>query len=74
MGGSHIHAHISGAVDNEVESEDDAFNAIGDFLAFLPCSVYELPPVVPNNDPVGREEEGLLSIIPRDRREMYQVR
>ena len=74
LGGSHIHAHISGAVDNEVESEDDAFNAIGDFLAFLPCSVYELPPVVPNDDPIGREEEGLLSIIPRDRREMYQVR
>jgi acetyl-CoA carboxylase carboxyltransferase component len=74
LGGSHIHAHISGAVDNEVASEEEAFRAIGDFLAFLPSSVYELPPVVTTEDPVDREDEALLSVIPRDRREMYEVR
>jgi acetyl-CoA carboxylase carboxyltransferase component len=74
LGGSHIHAHISGAVDNEVASEEEAFRVIGDFLAFLPSSVYELPPVVRNEDSVDRRDEALLSVIPRDRREMYEVR
>ena len=44
LGGSHIHAHGSGAVDNEVESEDEAFEQIRRFLSYLPTSVYERPP------------------------------
>jgi len=77
LGGAHIHAHGSGAVDNEVASEDEAFAEIRRFLSYLPSNVWQVPPRSGNpedrDDPLRREEE-LLSIIPRDRRRSYDIR
>jgi acetyl-CoA carboxylase carboxyltransferase component len=74
LGGSHIHARGSGAVDNEAASEDDALGQIARFLSFLPASAWERPPrLAPLDDPERREEE-LLSIVPRQRRQVYDVR
>ncbi len=74
LGGSHIHAHGSGAVDNEVESEEEAFEHIRCFLSYLPSSVWETPPLAePTDDPERREPE-LISIVPRDRRKVYDMR
>src|SRR5215216_2003089 len=74
LGGSHIHARGSGAVDNEVESEEEAFVAIRQFLSYLPSNVWQVPPHWPGHDDPDRREEDLLSIIPRDRRQAYDVR
>lgn len=74
LGGSHIHAYGSGAVDNEVATELDAFDAIKTFLSYLPQNVWQIPPRGANTDPVDRADESLLSVIPRDRRQVYQVR
>ncbi len=74
LGGSEIHAHQSGAVDNEAESEEDAFAQIRRFLSYLPQSVWQVPPrATPTDDPSRREEE-LISIIPRNRRQGYDAR
>src|ERR1035437_5913351 len=74
LGGSEIHAHISGAVDNEADSEDDAFAQIRRFLSYLPQSVWNVPPrMTPDDDP-GRREEELIGIVPRNRRHGYDVR
>ena len=74
LGGSHIHANLSGAVDNEVDSEEEAFRTIKKFLSYLPQNVWKIPPVMHCDDPPDRRDESLLSVIPRDRRQMYQVR
>jgi acetyl-CoA carboxylase carboxyltransferase component len=74
LGGSHIHARGSGVVDNEVESEDEAFRQIRRFLSYLPSNVWQLPPRKRTRDKPDRREEELLSIIPRDRRRTYDVR
>ncbi|PCJ21842.1 MAG: methylmalonyl-CoA carboxyltransferase [SAR86 cluster bacterium] len=74
LGGSHIHAHGSGAVDNEVETEEEAFATIAKFLSYLPQNVWHVPPRIETSDPVDRRDESLLSVIPRDRRQMYQIR
>ncbi len=74
LGGSHIHAHESGAVDNEVESEEEAFEQIRAFLSYLPSSVWEAPPLAEPADDPERREEALISIIPRDRRKVYDAR
>ena len=73
LGGSQIHAHLSGAVDNEVANEKEACLTIKKFLSYLPQNVWQLPPVVASNDPTDRREEKLLSVIPRNRREMYEI-
>jgi len=74
LGGSHIHARGSGAVDNEVASEEEAFEQIRRFLSYLPSSVYEVPPRIESEDDPERREEALLSFIPRDRRKVYDAR
>ncbi len=74
LGGSQIHANGSGAVDNEVETEQEAFEVIRIFLSYLPQNVWQIPPIVECEDPIDRRDESLLSVIPRDRRQMYQIR
>ena len=74
LGGSHIHARGSGSVDNEVETEDEAFAQIRRFLSYLPQNVWQIPSrATPEDDP-ERREDALLSFIPRDRRRTYNIR
>lgn len=73
LGGSSIHAK-NGAVDDEVESEEEGFARARSFLSYLPSSVHELPPRgVCSDDPL-RREEALIKIVPRSRRQVYKMR
>lgn len=74
LGGAHIHAHGSGCVDNEVETEDEALAQVRQFLSYLPSNVWQIPPRVESQDDVNRREEELIDIIPRDRRRSYDIR
>ena len=74
LGGAHIHARGSGAVDNEVDSEEEAFAQIRHFLSYLPSSAWEIPPRAEADDDPERREEALLSLVPRDRRKIYKMR
>jgi acetyl-CoA carboxylase carboxyltransferase component len=73
LGGSHVHT-TNGVVDDEVESEKEAFERARRFLSYLPTSVWEAPPRRAGDDPVDRRDEWLLDAIPRDRRKVYKVR
>ena len=74
LGGSAIHTR-NGAVDDEVATEAEAFARVRRFLSYLPSSVDELPPRVPNvDDDPRRRDEWLLHAIPRDRRKVYKIR
>jgi len=74
LGGYRIHTRGSGVVDNEATSEEDAFKQARQFLSYLPSNVYELPPTKLSTDDRERREEELLSVIPRDRRKVYDPR
>ena len=73
LGGSQIHAR-NGAVDDEVDSEAEAFARTRRFLSYLPTSVHELPPRGAREDDPNRREEWLIEAIPRDRRKVYNAR
>src|SRR5216684_841511 len=73
LGGTDIHAR-NGAVDDEVESEDEAFARTRRFLSYLPSSIEGLSERTPTNDDAGRREASLLDTVPRDRRKVYRVR
>ena len=73
LGGPNIHAR-NGVIDNLVEDEAAAFADIRRFLSYLPPNVWELPPCLPSDDPAERREEELLSIVPRNRRKIYDMR
>ena len=74
LGGYRVHARGSGVVDNEAESEEQAFDQVRRYLSYLPANVHRLPPCWESKDDPGRREEELLSLIPRDRRKTYDAR
>jgi len=71
LGGAQIHTRKSGVIDNLASDEVDAFRQIRRFLSYLPGSVWELPPRLETGDPPERREEALLTVVPRDRRQVY---
>ena len=73
LGGSTIHAK-NGTIDDEVETEQEAFARARRFLSYLPSSVHQLAAQQPSNDQPDRTAEQLLSAVPRDVRQVYKMR
>jgi len=73
LGGSEVHK-LNGVTDNVATSEEDAFLQIKTFLSFFPHNKYELPERIETPDPFDRQEESLISIIPKDRKKSYEMR
>src|SRR6218665_1746096 len=72
LGGSQIHTR-NGVVDDEVDTEAEAFARARRFLSYLPTSVFELPPrgAAPA---ASADQQWLLAAIPRDARSVYKIR
>ena len=73
LGGARVHSR-SGLVDMIADDEAGALQSIERFLSYLPDSVWGLPPALPSEDDPARMDEELLSLVPRDRRQPYNVR
>ena len=73
LGGADIQTR-SGAIDTAVETEEEAFACARRFLSYLPSSVYALPPITPTDDDPERADEALMSVVPRNRRQVYKMR
>ncbi|QUL37869.1 acyl-CoA carboxylase subunit beta [Erythrobacter sp. JK5] len=73
LGGADIHTR-NGVVDDEVASEAEAFARARHFLAFMPEHVGQLARRSNCTDPVHRKEEALLSLVPRDPKQVYSMR
>ena len=73
LGHAKVHTR-NGAIDDVVESEEEAFRRARKFLSYLPRNVHEIPPRVETSDDPSRKEEKLLEIIPRNPRQVYKMR
>jgi len=73
LGGSAIHAR-NGTIDDEVETEAEAFTRARRFLSYLPASVHQLAAREPSNDSPERTAEQLIAVVPRDARQVYKMR
>jgi acetyl-CoA carboxylase carboxyltransferase component len=73
LGGADIQTR-SGAIDEAVETEEEAFACARRFLSYLPSSVHGLPPVLPCDDDPSRADESLMHAVPRNRRAVYKMR
>jgi acetyl-CoA carboxylase carboxyltransferase component len=74
LGGAHVAVDMAGTIDNAAENEPDCFAMIRRYLSYMPANVWELPPTVASSDDPQRREEALLSIVPRERRQPYNMR
>lgn len=73
LGGSAIHTS-NGVVDDEVATEEEAFERARRFLSYLPPSVHELAPRAEPGDDPERRDAWLVGAVPKDRRRVYRVR
>ncbi len=73
LGGSEIHTR-NGVIDEEVESEAEAFLYARKFLSYLPSSVDERSARLDCHDPTDRVDETLLSTVPREEKQVYSMR
>lgn len=73
LGGAHIHEK-SGLINDVVEDEAAAFDAIRRFLSYMPQNVWEMTPREPISDPTNREAPELADIIPSNRKRAYDMR
>ena len=73
LGGADIHTR-NGVVDDEVGSEAEAFARARHFLSFMPEYTGQHARRVETGDPADRREEELLSLVPRDEKQVYSMR
>src|SRR3984893_4456407 len=64
----------AGAVDDAVDTADEAFARTRRFLSYLPASIAELPPRGEPAAPPGRREPSRIEPSPRDIRKPYKMR
>ena len=73
LGGSAVHTR-NGVVDEEADSEADAFARARTFLSYLPSEAGRPAPMLPCDDPADRREPGLIDVVPRDPKKVYAMR
>jgi acetyl-CoA carboxylase carboxyltransferase component len=64
----------AGAVDDAVDTEEEAFARVRRFLSYLPSSIDEVAPRGPREDDPARRVDWLMDAIPRDIRKPYKMR
>lgn len=61
----------NGVIMNLADNEADAIAQVQQFLSYLPSNVWQMPPRVECQDDPQRREESLLSVVPKNRRQVY---
>ncbi|MCF0174726.1 MAG: acyl-CoA carboxylase subunit beta [Bacteroidales bacterium] len=73
LGGASVHATKSGVAHFAAENEQEGIATIKALLSFLPSNNKEKAPEKPTNDPVGRFDDSLNSIIPDNPNTSYDM-
>jgi acetyl-CoA carboxylase carboxyltransferase component len=73
LGGSRVHARKSGVADLEVGSDEECIQAIKDYLSYMPQNCEQQPPIRVSADPVEREDDDLLEVLPESNRKPYDM-
>ena len=73
LGGADIHTR-NGVIDDEAASEEEAFAKARAFLSYLPTSIHHKPTRIPTTDPITRRDEGLATLVPRDKHQGYSMK
>jgi acetyl-CoA carboxylase carboxyltransferase component len=74
LGGYEVHTQVSGVVDNAADDDPAALDQLRCYLGYMPQSCWELPPRRESGEDPLRRDEALLEIVPRNRRQRYDMR
>lgn len=73
LGGPAIHGRVSGVSDLTAKDDRECLDRAKDLLAYLPQNCRTAPPRLSNDDPPDRRAEDLLTLIPADSRQPYDM-
>ncbi len=74
LGGASAHCVKSGVAHFRYPDEEACIEGVRTLLSYLPSNNMEQPPVVPTNDPVDRETEGLYDLLPEESNKAYDIK
>jgi acetyl-CoA carboxylase carboxyltransferase component len=74
LGGPKLAVDGAGTIDNVAADEAQCFEMIRRYLSYMPANVWELPPVAAVGDPPDRCEDALRGIVPKNRRQPYDMK
>ena len=74
IGGWRLHAEVTGLIDMVVDTDEEALQAIGKFLSYMPSHHNEAPPVHPVTPGSGDLMANILDLLPANRAQVYDVR
>jgi acetyl-CoA carboxylase carboxyltransferase component len=64
LGGAMVHNSISGVAHFALNSEEECLMTIRRLMSYIPSNNLDDPPYVPNDDPPGRMDDDLNTIVP----------
>ncbi len=73
LGGSRLHTQTSGVADREVSNDYECIELTKRYLSYFPSHCDAPPPRVACTDPTQRRDEGLLSVLPDDASQPYDM-
>ena len=74
LGGWRVHAEVTGMVDLVVDSDEEALDALKQFLSYLPSHHNEACPVAPVSPGSGAGMKDIIDLLPPLRTQVYDVR
>jgi acetyl-CoA carboxylase carboxyltransferase component len=73
LGGAKVHCRKSGVGDLEVKDDEECIRVVKQYLSFFPSNCEEKPPIRETDDPIDRQSEKLLEIVPESPRHPYDM-
>ncbi len=74
LGGWEVHGKTSGLADNPAEDDADAIRICKQYLSYLPNNAWQYPPTVAATDDPRRMDEELLTILPENLKQPYDMK
>lgn len=74
LGGAMTHNQKSGVAHFAADSDEHALRITRELLSFIPSNNMENPPFVPTDDPDGRTDSALNTIVPEESTTPYDIR
>lgn len=74
IGGWRLHAEVTGLIDMVVDTDEEALQALRQFLSYMPSHHNEPPPAHPVTPGSGDGMAGIFDLLPTNRTQVYDVR
>ncbi len=73
LGGWKVHAEVTGQADAFAEDDVECTQLLREFISYMPQNCREEPPYLPTKDPPNRSVESLMTIVPENSQQAYDM-